>query len=173
MMRSVLLSFDGFVKTSFVSALMVTLALVGCSTQPASDLAVDKLSASQMQETAFLPLNADKPGTPVDVQRYLVPGKYTIVAYFSPYWENYISLGAQLSQLVQVRNDIAVRTVNVNRPGVQGIDWQSPIVQNEGITAMPYFQIFDPAQRLRAHGRPAYEQIMQWVKSLPQATPPR
>jgi hypothetical protein len=31
----------------------------------------------QMQATNFLPLNADKPGTPVTVQRYLVQVVFT------------------------------------------------------------------------------------------------
>src|SRR5262249_32471435 len=150
-------------KAFSLSAVMVMLALAGCSSRQGEGLAVEKLSDREIQTTPFLPLNADKPGTPVDVQRYLVPGKYTIVAYFSPYWESYISLGAKLARLVQIRNDVAVRTVNINRPGVQGVDWQSPILQEERIQQLPYFRIFDPTQRLRAQGRPAYEQVLQWV----------
>ena len=130
------------------------------------DLAVDKLPKSQIQATNYLPLNPDKPGMQVNVQRYLVPGKYNIVGYFSPYDGVSINLGQKLVQLTQVRSDIAVRTVNVNRLGVEGIDWQSPIMQEARIQKLPYFEIYDPAQNLRARGRPAYEQVKQWTQSM-------
>jgi hypothetical protein len=153
--------------TAFFFLFLFTLTLLSaCSVRDADDLAVARLPISQMQATNFLPLNADKPGTSVDVQRYLVPGKYTIVGYFSPYDGPSMSLAPRLVQVSQVRSDIAVRTVNINRPGVQGIDWQSPIVQNAQIQTLPYFEIYDPARRLRAHGRPAYGQVIQWVREL-------
>lgn len=155
------------IPQSFV-VLFSTLLLAACASHDESaDLAVAKLSTSQIQGTNYLPLNQDKPGTPVDVQRYLVPGKYNIVGYFSPYDGTSINLGRQLYQLTQIRNDIAVRTVNVNRPGVEGIDWQSPIMQGSRIQKLPYFEIYDPSQHLRAHGRPAAEQVKQWVQRLP------
>ena len=66
-----------------------------------------------------------------------------------------------------------MRTVNVNRPEVQdGIDWQSPILDGAGIQKLPYFQIYDPARSLRAQARPAFEQVSQWVQSLPPASEP-
>lgn len=158
-------------KAACLSALLFTftLLLTACSLRhdDEDDLAVAKLSKSQMQATNFLPLNADKPGSQLDVRRYLTPGKYTIVAYLSPYDEPSTSLEPRLVQLSQVRNDIAVRTVNINRPGVEGVDWQSPIMQNTQIQKLPYFLIYDPAQNLRAKGRPAYEGVMQWLRELP------
>src|SRR5689334_11205937 len=64
-----------------VSALCM---LTACASERGSNLAIDKLTVEQQQATNFLPLNPDSPGTPVEVVNYLVPGKYTIVAYFSP-----------------------------------------------------------------------------------------
>ncbi|MBI5175432.1 MAG: hypothetical protein SFV17_00310 [Candidatus Obscuribacter sp.] len=148
--------------------LLATLVIVsGCSTLAGDDLAVTKMSESQIQETGFLPLNADKPGTPVEVKDYLVAGKYTVVVYFSPYDGAYGNLEPGLMQLAQVRQDIAVRTINVNRPGVQGIDMQSPIMINAQGQVLPYFQIYEPSRRLRAQARPAYEQVLQWLRDLP------
>src|SRR6185369_16605578 len=107
------------------AALAMATFLVGCSAAQKSDLAVAKLSESQRQATGFLPLNEDKPGTPVDVDRYTVRGKYTVVFFYSPYCAPCASLESRLIKLTQMRNDIAVRTININRPGVDGIDWQS------------------------------------------------
>ncbi len=146
-----------------VSAFML---LAGCSPKhdEVDDLAVSKMPTDMMQATSYLPLNPDKPGTPVDVQRYLVPGKYTLVEFFSPYDGPSMSLEPQLMQLAQNNRNVSVRTVNINRPGVQGIDWQSPIVEAAQIQSLPYFVIYDPRQALRAKGRPAYEQVRQWVQ---------
>jgi hypothetical protein len=147
-----------------LSTLLLALLLTACSPQDApDDVAAGKLSREEIQAANFLPLNDDKPGTFVTVQRYLVPGKYTIVHYFSPYDTESAYILPRLAQLTQVRQDIAVRTVNVNRPEAQGIDWQSPILQNAPIQKLPYFQIYDPRQSLRAQARPAYEQVIQWV----------
>src|ERR1700689_3141909 len=72
----------------FLVVLLATLTILSaCSPRDieSSELAVAKVPKSQLQAMNFLPLNGDRPGTPVDVLQYLVPGKYTIVAYLSPY----------------------------------------------------------------------------------------
>ena len=156
-------------KRACLSVLTLTLAiLTACSQREVlDDVAVASMPKSQMQATNFLQLNYDKPGTFVTVQRYLVPGKYTIVCYFSPYDGASVSLLPRLAKLTRVRTDIAVRTVNVNRPEIQGIDWQSPILANSRIQKLPYFQIYDSSQGLRAQARPAYEGVMQWLQAVP------
>lgn len=147
--------------------LSTSIILVACSVEKPDDIAVAKMPKEKMQATNFLPLNPDNPGAQLHVERYLVPGKYTIVAFFSPYDAPSMGLARKVYQLSQTRSDIAVRTVNINRPGVQGVDWQSPIVQYDQIRTLPYFVIYDPAQGLRAKGRPAYEGVMQWLRELP------
>src|SRR5262249_53774400 len=94
---------------------------------------------------------------------YMVRGKFTIVEYYSPYSQPSLTYIQLLKQLCQSRPDIAVRTVNINRPEVQDVDWQSPVVTNDGVGSVPYFCIFDQNGNLRAHARPAYEQIVQWT----------
>jgi hypothetical protein len=141
--------------------------LSACSSHNGDELAVAKMPKSQMQATEFLRLNEDKPGTPVDVQHYLVPGKYTIVEYLSPYDGLSVNIEQRLAQLCQVRRDIAVRIVNINRPEVQQVDWESPVIQYARIQKLPFIQIYDPNQSLRAQGRPAYQQVIEWVRALP------
>lgn len=158
----------GIRKSSQVllALLIAGVCLASCS-QPQEqgyDLAVAKMDRQEMLSTNYLALNADKPGTPVDPVLYTVPGKFTIVEYFSPYDQDCVNLAPLLLQLSQTRTDIAIRTINVNRPEVQAVDVDSPIMQYMQIQKLPYFQIYDTRQSLRAQARPAYEQVLQWVQ---------
>jgi thiol-disulfide isomerase/thioredoxin len=150
-----------------LSASMSLLTACGNNGSDEEDLAVAKLTTEEAQATNFLALNADKPGTPVDVTQYLVPGKYTIVEYFSSNDPGCMEMEPRLLKLSEVRGDIAVRTVNINRPDVEGIDWQSPVLDGGSVQTLPFFVIYDPNQRLRAKGRPAEEQVLQFVQNLP------
>ena len=141
--------------------------LGACSQAEEDKLAVAKISAQELQNTPFVALNYDIPGTPVTIQRYLVPGKFTIVYFYSPYSEE--DFNEALKELVVRDRKLAVRTVNVNREGVEGVDWDSPVVEAARLNSLPYFFIYDLAGSLRAHGRPAHEQIVQWVTPSPAA----
>lgn len=132
-------------------ALFIVLILTGCSNDlQVEDLAVAEIPVSEMQATNYLPLNSDKPGSFVNVQNYLVPGKYTLVQFFSPYDGFSPLIEQQLVQLSQSRQDLAIRAVNVNRPDIQGIDWQSPALQMARVTKLPFYMIYHHARNLRA-----------------------
>ncbi len=151
-----------------LSAVLLTLfALSACAEKEVpDDVAVASMPIEKVQTSDFLPLNDDKPGTYVTIQRYFVPGKYNVIQYFSPNDGASAEIIPRLAQLTQARKDIAVRTVNVNRPEVvEGIDWQSPVLENSAVRTLPYFQIYDPSGSLRAQARPAYEQVMQWIQN--------
>ncbi|MBS2005611.1 MAG: hypothetical protein JST01_01130 [Cyanobacteria bacterium SZAS TMP-1] len=152
--------------TSKFAALLPLLLLTACSHDPADDLAVAKMSVEEAQATNYLPLNDDMPGTSVDARHYLVPGKFTIIEYYSPYDQSCINLAPQLIQLARVNNRVAIRTININRPEVQEVDWQSPVAIDAEIKALPYFVMYDPRKILRAKGRPAYEQVNQLVREI-------
>ena len=76
-------------KVTSLAAIVIALTVMSGCGGPRSDtdedLAVARLSETEIQTSAFLALNDDKPGTPVDPRHYLVRGKYNIVEYFSPY----------------------------------------------------------------------------------------
>ncbi len=57
-----------------------------------------------------------------------------------------MALAPKLQQITQMRRDVAVRTVDINRPGVQGVDWQSLIAQDLELQTVPFFIIYDPHQ---------------------------
>ena len=84
---------------AFVASLLL-ISLTACSPgTPVDDVAVAKMPLGEMQATSYLPLNPDKPGTPVTIQNYLVPGKFTLVQFFSPYDGISPGLEAQLIRL--------------------------------------------------------------------------
>lgn len=149
-----------------LALLVLVLALTtGCYREPVDELAVTKLSDEEIAERVFLPLNEDEPGTPIiHVQRFLAPGKSTVLFYFSPYSDDTAYFSERLERLTQIRHDICVRTININRPEIQEIDWDSPVIHDAEIPSLPYFRIYDSQKRLRSHGRPALEQITRWMK---------
>jgi hypothetical protein len=146
------------------------LVLSACSNDPndvIDDLEVAKMPKEQVQATSFLPLNEDNPGEPLHLTRYLARGKYNIVMYYSPYDELHATFAARLKQLTQVRQDIAVRTVNINRAEIQGVDWESQLVLDMQLKTLPYFVVYDPRLNMRAKGRTALDQVNQYVQVLP------
>ena len=50
---------------------------------------------------------------------------------------------------------------DINRKGVQGIDWGSPLARQYGLESVPSFKIFDPQGQLRAEGQEAYTMVVQ------------
>lgn len=158
-MQSRLLSPNLLLGFSFLAALMLT----GCGGTSYEPLAVDKMTTEQIQTAPMLGLNEDKPGVAVDVQKYLAGGKYTLVQFYSPHSPDCIAFQASVARLPQMYNYIAVRNINIDRPDAQGIDLQSAAAQQAGLTSLPYFYIYEPNHNLRAHGRPAKEQVMQWL----------
>lgn len=122
-------------------------------------------SVAQMPPAkSFLIVNEDSPGTAVDVQPYLVAGKTTVVGYISsksPVDQQYIKW---LKQLVQKRKDLVVRLVDINRPGVEEVDFKSPaayqIKPGESVR-VPYFRIYDSAQKLEKDD--AIVEVRGWI----------
>lgn len=103
-------------------------------------------------------------GQKVDVANYLVPGKTTIVDFYSEYCPPCRAIAPKLVKLHQNRDDIAVVKVDINRPGVKGIDWESPVAQQYQLHSIPHFKIYGPDGKLQAEGDAAYEKVSSWVE---------
>lgn len=70
-----------------------------------------------------------------------------------------------LESLANRKSEIKVRKANINRPEVQGIDFQSPLAQQYVKGGVPYFQIYDPNGQVIAEGfEQGTEQIMKWCQ---------
>jgi len=102
-------------------------------------------------------------GATVTLADYLVPGKTTIFDFYSEYCPPCRAISPRLVQLHQKRDDVAVVKVDINRPGVKGIDWQSPVARQFQLESVPHFKVYGPDGALKAEGDAAYEMVAGWL----------
>ncbi|GEM_PF-728951 len=98
-------------------------------------------------------------GEEITLTRFLVSGQTMIFDFYSDYCPPCRQISPLLARLDQQRGDLSVVKVNINRPGVTGIDWESPVVQQYGINAVPYFIVYGPDGQLMAQGKEAYSMV--------------
>ena len=108
---------------------------------------------------ALADANRGNPGQPLDIKSLLVQGKTTLIDFYSPFCPPCVQLAPIMEKLAGKRPDLAIKKVNINRPQVKGIDWQSPLAKQYQLRQVPYFMIFNPQGELVAQGRDAVEQV--------------
>jgi thiol-disulfide isomerase/thioredoxin len=89
-------------------------------------------------------------GDVIHIQDYLVPGKTTIFDFYSDFCPPCRALKPSLEKLHASRDDIALVVVDINRPGVRGIDWNSPVARQYQLHSIPHLAIFGPDGKLVA-----------------------
>ena len=137
-----------------VSAL-VTIAPLAAASKPAEPLRVSQ-------------------GETVQLTDYLVPGKTVIFDFTSKYCPPCRFYAEPLHKLHTTRDDIVVVKVDINRPGVQRIDWQSPVAQQFKLQSIPQFKVYGPDGKLLAEDRisreardPAARKLVDgWIAQL-------
>lgn len=92
-------------------------------------------------------------GATVRLADYLVPGKTVIFDFTSKYCPPCRAYDEPLHQLHSKRDDIVVVKVDINRPGVTRIDWDSPVAQQFGLRSIPQFKVYGPDGKLRAEDK--------------------
>ncbi len=102
-------------------------------------------------------------GKPIKLEDYVVSGKTTIFDFSSEYCPPCRAIAPKLAKLHVDREDIAVVTVNINRPDVKGIDWRSPVAQQFRLQSIPHFVIYGPDGTLKSEGDSAASQVMSWL----------
>lgn len=141
-----------------VSALVITAPLSAAATKPAEPLRIAQ-------------------GETVQLADYLVPGKTVIFDFTSKYCPPCRFYDEPLHKLHASRDDIVVVKVDINRPGVQRIDWQSPVARQFKLQSIPQFKIYGPDGQLvaedvieySAEGQPvrrdlpARQQVDAWI----------
>lgn len=120
-------------------------------------------ATSQNSQGDYLPVNTANPGQPIELRDYLVSGKTTIFDMYSEYCGPCRAIRPGLEALAAKRSDIAIRAVDINRQGVRGIDWDSPLAQQYEIRSVPHFKIFDAEGRLVAEGKTARSMVRQML----------
>jgi thiol-disulfide isomerase/thioredoxin len=121
--------------------------------------------------TAWAASSAEKGPTPstisngakVDLKNYLVAGKTTVFDFYSKYCPPCRAISPRLDQLHKSHADIAVVRVDINRPDVKGIDWQSPVAREFDLESIPHFKIYGPDGKLIAEGQEARDLVEKWM----------
>jgi thiol-disulfide isomerase/thioredoxin len=101
-------------------------------------------------------------GQRVDLQAYVVPGKTTIFDFTSEYCPPCRAIAPALHKLHASRSDIVVVEVDLNRPGIQGIDWESPVAQQYNMRSIPAFKVYGADGKLQVEG----DEASSYVTSL-------
>jgi len=113
---------------------------------------------------AVADVNPNTPGEPLDIKSLLVKGKTTVIDFYSAFCPPCVRLAPLMAKLAKKRPDLAIKKVDINRPGVNGIDWRSPLAQQYGIRQVPFFMIFNPQGKLVAQGGGATETVGGWLR---------
>lgn len=109
-------------------------------------------------------LNQSNPGGEVQIENFVQGDQITIFNFHSPFSPLCMKYTPWLYQLDNKRVDIVVFQINVNRPGISGIDIRSPVAQQFGLTRLPYFIVYR-ADGTRSHeGLEARNYIEQLIK---------
>ena len=93
-------------------------------------------------------------GQIITLADHLVPGKTTIVDFTSKYCGPCQVYNEPLAKLHAQRADLAVVKVDINRPDLKKIDWQSPVAQQFNLRSIPHFKVYGPDGQLIAEDNP-------------------
>lgn len=111
-------------------------------------------------------------GEEVNLADYLVPGKTVIFDFTSEYCPPCRGYDEPLKLLHSHRDDLVVVQVDINRPGVNRIDWKSPTARQFGLRSIPRFAIYGPDGKLvaedkgREDGAPARRMVDDWINAM-------
>jgi thiol-disulfide isomerase/thioredoxin len=120
------------------------------------------LHAAATSEKGATPLKISH-GAEVTLADYMVPGKTMVFDFTSEYCPPCRALAPRLDKLHADRTDLAVVKVDINRPDVKGIDWQSPVARQYGLRSIPHLKVYGPDGKLLAEGDAAYEMVAGWL----------
>jgi thiol-disulfide isomerase/thioredoxin len=149
---------------------LVALASLNVSAKTASIIDRLSLAGSHQGANDFSYITIAEPGQRVNVTQAVVKGKYTIIDFQSKYCPDCLKMKPLLMNLAGVRPDIAVRLVDINRPGFKGIDWKSPVAAQYRIHEIPEFKLFSPNGVLIGQGDAAMNEVLACLhRDLPGA----
>ncbi|MCX6954083.1 MAG: thioredoxin domain-containing protein [Verrucomicrobia bacterium] len=116
------------------------------------------VAVSALSWAAAAPAKGEKPlrvaqGEKVNLADYLIPGKTTVFDFTSEYCPPCKAIAPSLEKLHAKRADVVVVAVDINRPGVRGIDWKSPVAQQYGLHSIPHFKVYGPDGKMIAEDK--------------------
>jgi thiol-disulfide isomerase/thioredoxin len=111
-------------------------------------LAAASASAEGVHTKAAEPIHISH-GSVVTLADYVVTGKLTIFDFYSDYCPPCRALKPRLEDLHHSHPEVALVVVDINRPGVKGIDWKSPVAQQHQLESIPHLVVFGPDGKRR------------------------
>ena len=115
-------------------------------------------------DTAYRTINAETAGERVEIAPHLVEGKLNIVDFYSFYCPPCKAIAPDLEKPAAQDGNIVVSTVDINRPGTRGIDWNSPVARQFQLRSIPHFKIYDEQGELVAEGQEAKELVVKMMQ---------
>ncbi len=100
----------------------------------------------------------------VNLEKRIVKGRTNIIDFYSEYCPLCKRIAPFLKKLDARREDIAVIRIDINRTGVGGIDWDSPLAKQFRLKSIPYFIVISPWGKFICEGKEAYNYVVQQLK---------
>ena len=153
----------------FLVVLFAVALLAACS---GSGNATDgEAQATPAQASNARVSGADEPirisqGEPVELTDYMVEGEHVVFDFMSDYCPPCKRIAPWLDRLHAENDEVSVVKVDINRPGVRGIDWKSPVAAQFRLSSVPHFKVMDGEGTLVAEGDQAWQMIVGWLQQL-------
>lgn len=110
-------------------------------------------------------VNQGSEGRPVDITKHVVRGKINVFDFYSKYCGPCMRIAPLLEKLAEKRHDVVVHKVDINRPGVEGIDWRSPLAQQYKLESIPHFKVFDAKGKKIADGEAGTDYVIKMLQA--------
>lgn len=110
-------------------------------------------------------VNAYDPGAELEIDTLLQKGKTNIVDFYSDYCPPCKKISPLLRELGRKRPDLAILAVDINRKGVKGIDWTSPLARQFELRSIPHFKIYDGDGKLLKEGQEAWPDVFAFLNA--------
>jgi thiol-disulfide isomerase/thioredoxin len=108
--------------------------------------------------------NSGSTGQRVDVKKFVKPGQTTIIDFYSHSCPPCMKLAPMLDAMAAKRPRTQVVKLNIDRPGSNGIDFDSPLAKQYNLTGIPHMMVFDENGQLKAQGREALSMVLEWCR---------
>jgi thiol-disulfide isomerase/thioredoxin len=146
----------------------VVLLLAACS---GSGNATDRSEGSAAAGTDAVAEKPAKParvsqGQEIELADYAVAGQNVVFDFMSDYCPPCKQIAPYMDRLHEESSDVTVVKVDINRPGVRGIDWKSPVAAQFRLSSIPHFKVMDDKGNLLAEGDQAWEMVVGWLQEL-------
>jgi thiol-disulfide isomerase/thioredoxin len=100
----------------------------------------------------------------VNLEKRIVKGRTNIIDFYSEYCPLCKRIAPFLKKLDARREDIAVIRIDINRTGVGGIDWDSPLAKQFRLKSVPYFIVISPWGKFICEGKEAYNYVVRQLR---------